>query len=1366
MRTILLLICLVAPLLLTTGAGSWSAVRPTACPDLVPGLALSDDTLDVGQIFDATFSATNNGDSTTGGFTIHWYIDPATQPPTVDTPATKHTRLLGLLPGKSGSWTEGGRYSFNQPGLHTIYVWVDKANEVTPECDETNNLRGWSFQVGQTPGCVVDAFEAGGDNACSAASLAATDGSTYNHNLCPSGDVDWVYFQGQAGVDYRIVADNLGSEVDLLVMPYDKCEGAPSQKADAALSPFVVVNYPVAESGPVYLQIRHYSDTHPVGDTGYRLSVTARCSADIYEPDNLCPSAREMGANGPTQRHSFCEAGDEDWLRIPAVGGHSYSLSTANWEAKSQPLLQLYNSCSGEPLLTSSPRGSLTWDAASSAPLWVKVSNGTGGQPGLQSGYDLALTQSGSVSGPEEPNDRPDEAGSLASNGPSYTYAVDRPGDQDWFYFAATGGPYAVETYNLDPSTDTYLCLYPDLRGNGSAPPLACDDDSGSGKGSRIWQANLSVGRYYLRVRHYHPEAGGPLAVYSLRVSAGAPACTSDAYEPDNQLGEEQKLEVGGKAQIHNFCPGGEADWVHLPVSLPGVYDLRAAAMGDDADPILDLYDVDRRTLLFSNDDYQPGLSSRILWRFAQIGNYYLRLRAFGGQAAGLGTEYSLSAARTTETPTPIPITPTPTPTSTPTPTVTPTPSPTPTSAPQTLILYNRERMARYFGEAETEAMVQKLRALAAYASAPGQLMDINRTPAVRAALENWDANPTRVDAANRVADNLRALIWDTINQQPTVGFLVLVGDDRVIPFRRVLDILPRNANLREENYRDEGGAPYLSPQSPVGRALQENYSLTDDFYAARSLQYRGGATLYLPTLPIGRLIETPADINRAIDLFLTGDSIPLNRAYLAAFGPRLATAQSACDLLSNTFSLGSRIDCALVRNDWERNEFLQRHLNEAAGGDLHMLFLPGKHWQMEPPSDNPIQSSEITGDRLQRATVLSAISHSGLAVADPNPNPLELAQAYAAQGALFIGYSGYAPLYDRKSALAGALLESISRQMFNGGWRTLGEAWLYGKQHYWANSPAEPEPQDPFLDAKVVHNAIFYGIPMYRLPATLSRVDEFPSVPPPPVAARAGGSGHSAASLRLALVEGYRWEAQSLGSEGSFYELDGHALWSPERAGQPIFDLDLRTTSLGFYGGARSVLWMGAVYSDTANFQPVYATVRGGAARAEDRQEAADPPEAAQGWETLFPAQVNAAGDRLAVQWGQFDPSTSRQRLYTSFDFELTFSGSEDTAGPEVQHASASTAGPRIKLEARDPSGVDRVIVLWTDGGGQWRPLELVYDRSMDKWTGLLPARGTVDWFAQVVDGAGNLTLVMDKGSFFHLDLTVHSLYLPGVKR
>ncbi|MCL4831429.1 MAG: hypothetical protein KJZ86_03275 [Caldilineaceae bacterium] len=1319
---------------------------------------MSDDTLDVGQIFDATFSATNNGDSTTGGFTIHWYIDPATQPPTVDTPATKHTRLLGLLPGKSGSWTEGGRYFFNQPGLHTIYVWVDKANEVTPECDETNNLRGWSFQVGQTPGCVVDAFEAGGDNACSAASLAATDGSTYNHNLCPSGDVDWVYFQGQAGVDYRIVADNLGSEVDLLVMPYDKCEGAPSQKADAALSPFVVVNYPVAESGPVYLQIRHYSDTHPVGDTGYRLSVTARCSADIYEPDNLCPSAREMGANGPTQRHSFCEAGDEDWLRIPAVGGHSYSLSTANWEAKSQPLLQLYNSCSGEPLLTSSPRGSLTWDAASSAPLWVKISNGNGGQPGLQSGYDLALTQSGSVSGPEEPNDRPDEAGSLASNGLSYTYAVDRPGDQDWFYFAATGGPYAVETYNLDPSTDTYLCLYPDLRGNGSALPLACDDDSGSGKGSRIWQANLSVGRYYLRVRHYHPEAGGPLALYSLRVGVGAPACTSDAYEPDNQLGEEQKLEVGGKAQTHNFCPGGEADWVQLPISLPGVYDLRAAAMGDDADPIIDLYDVDRRTLLFSNDDYQPGLSSRILWRFAQIGNYYLRLRAFGGQAAGLGTEYSLSAARTTETPTPIPITPTPTPTSTPTPTVTPTPSPTPTSAPQTLILYNRERMARYFGEAETEAMVQKLRALAAYTLAPGLVIDLNRTPGVQTAYAAWDANIQNVEAANRVADAIRSSIWDEIDRHPTINYLVLVGDDRVIPSRRVQDVLPKDPALLESNYRD------VSEQSAIGQALRQKYSLTDDFYATRSLQFLRSVPFYLPDLSIGRLIENPTDIGATIDLFLQEDDLNLASVTVAGFGERLLSARETCAIFDSLRGA----DCSLVGEGWGKSQLLAQQFSVQPTHGFHFLYLPGLHWCIQTADGSCVYGIDIApgGNALQRAVVVSAAAHNGLNVTSPDPFPLDIAEAYARQGALILGFTGYTPYSnDNQVALADRLLQRMITQTFAGTRRTVGDAWRLSKYHYWQEALHSENPLDPYLDIKVLHNAILYGIPMYRLTGLSSGVNEFPSVKPLTGVNRRSGT-YTSSQLKLSLTDGYHWQIQSQGEKGNFYELDGHAYWSPERASQPLFYLDLRETPLGFYGPVRDALWLGGSYSDTVGFKPIYTTVSGGADGVKARQIQESPAEMAGSWEGIVPVQIDAAGERFAVHWGQFDPSTSRQRLYTSFDFELTFSGSEDTAGPEVQHASASTAGPRIKLEARDPSGVDRVIVLWTDGGGQWRPLELVYDRSMDKWTGLLPARGTVDWFAQVVDGAGNVTLVMDKGSFFHLDLTVHSLYLPGVKR
>ena len=96
--------------------------------------------------------------------------------------------------------------------------------------------------------------------------------------------------------------------------------------------------------------------------------------------------------------------------------------------------------------------------------------------------------------------------------------------------------------------------------------------------------------------------------------------CDSDPYEPDGELVRATEIAANAQPVQHNFCPGGDVDWARVAISAPGVYEFFIDAQGPDADPLLTLFDRDEKTALFTNDDFGPGLSARILWRFTQAG--------------------------------------------------------------------------------------------------------------------------------------------------------------------------------------------------------------------------------------------------------------------------------------------------------------------------------------------------------------------------------------------------------------------------------------------------------------------------------------------------------------------------------------------------------------------------------------------------------------------------------------------------------------------------------------------------------------------------------------------------------------------------
>jgi hypothetical protein len=84
---------------------------------------------------------------------------------------------------------------------------------------------------------------------------------------------------------------------------------------------------------------------------------------------------------------------------------------------------------------------------------------------------------------------------------------IGQPAESDLFRFdVAVAGNYVIETSG---STDTFLSLF---GPNSETDLLAQDDDSGPGLLSRI-QESLSVGTYFVRVRHYSPLKVGAYGI-------------------------------------------------------------------------------------------------------------------------------------------------------------------------------------------------------------------------------------------------------------------------------------------------------------------------------------------------------------------------------------------------------------------------------------------------------------------------------------------------------------------------------------------------------------------------------------------------------------------------------------------------------------------------------------------------------------------------------------------------------------------------------------------------------------------------------------------------------------------------------------
>jgi parallel beta-helix repeat protein len=138
-----------------------------------------------------------------------------------------------------------------------------------------------------------------------------------------------------------------------------------------------------------------------------------------------------------------------------------------------------------------------------------------------------------------------------------------------------------------------------------------------------------------------------------------------------------------------------------------------------------------------------------------------------------------------------------------------------------TLVVTNLTRFKFKFNESE------KLRS---------ELIRLTHHPAVNGILLDVSCNYTEFDSnyskANELCGEIKKQIEEKISEYPNVKYLIIVGDDHVIPFHRIRDGT-KDVFTVITGLPDEGDYSLISlPSNSVKKALSENNFLTDDFYA------------------------------------------------------------------------------------------------------------------------------------------------------------------------------------------------------------------------------------------------------------------------------------------------------------------------------------------------------------------------------------------------------------------------------------------------------------------------------------------------------------------------------------------------------
>lgn len=212
-----------------------------------------------------TIKAKNVGSVSVPGRRIYLYIDPADNPPTGSTPATKEFVVAVTWPPGDSMTVQYANFTFSTPGTHHIYAWVDP-NDVFTETNESDNLAHLTVDVAPDPATNPTAYEP--DDQCSQAQAIPTDGTSQTRRFESTTDLDWVKFQGTAGQVYTVTATGSGPQADPVFTLWASCNTPPN-----SFGTTFIQSFQAPTGGDYYILLENDRTSFDPAQSSYRLTV-------------------------------------------------------------------------------------------------------------------------------------------------------------------------------------------------------------------------------------------------------------------------------------------------------------------------------------------------------------------------------------------------------------------------------------------------------------------------------------------------------------------------------------------------------------------------------------------------------------------------------------------------------------------------------------------------------------------------------------------------------------------------------------------------------------------------------------------------------------------------------------------------------------------------------------------------------------------------------------------------------------------------------------------------------------------------------------------------------------------------------------
>jgi PKD repeat protein len=625
----------------------------------------------------------------------------------------------------------------------------------------------------------------------------------------------------------------------------------------------------------------------------------------------------------------------------------------------------------------------------------------------------------------------------------------------------------------------------------------------------------------------------------------------------------------------------------------------------------------------------------------------------------------------------------------------------------RTLILTNREKVAQLYSPTDADQIISKLNDLANHPDVQGLVIQVESDPTVAAAYAARANDYDDKDKANAVAEAIKQVIlsyWnDSENQLENI---VIVGDDRVIPFYRIVD----------------------------GTRHSDTWTLTDDFYTDReptNCSRCANPEIYVPDLAAGRLIETPSQIMGFIEAFLADNTLNISEAAVVGYDFVQDGAQAHCDTLQ---SVGIVSNCALIGEHWTSNDFISQILN--THHHITSINCHADYNVFGTPSGSVYASDFADTSTDFSGTLFYTVGcHSGQNVS----SDLDLAESLAMQKANYIANTGYGWGCTSSICLSEELMWDLTKQLVKSQ-TTVGQALKNAKQQYFADHPFwmfSPS------DEKIVTESTLYGLPMYQvtLPASSSI-----------------STGITVNNTQTTQENGlqkkgysYTWASAmpaATASGETFYSLNGVVTSEEGKPILPKLTYDVSNPEKTLHG----VVFMGGSYVTVNSAPPLqrFKTTTGHLSPVRTFN--------APGWypSTFFTPHSVALNvgkrESLVATAGQYNQKLGQQRIFDQMEFyvyhhTLTNDWTAPTAYLRSSRLNANTA--TVYVTASDASGIKEIVVAYTDGKGTWNSVNLTGIGIMT-WSGSFTANADTEFFIQTVDSAGNVAVNDNEGKYF----------------